>query len=334
MKASIIIPTYNRKNLLEKCLNSLYEQDFNFKDFEIIIVDDGSIDGTEKVIRKHKKKNVLNIKYLKQENKGPASARNKGIAKAQGEVLIFIDDDIMPFNDLISKHYSAHKEKKNALILGNFFWHPEIVDKANKKFMNIIRSDILCCYSLMQDKRILPWYLCYSMNMSVKKKDLGKERFDEKTFRENSVEDIELAYRLVKKGLRPYYYGKINSYHYKSYDKNSLRKQAIKTGKNLFYLYLKHKELGNNIRIPQIKTSDKNLLASYIYYINEGLKLGFKEFTNNNKDRLNLQDYFPNIYKENMFLNIKKSFITKFPQLYLFSRRLFYRTGLNLLFTK
>lgn len=90
MKFSIIIPTYNRANLLDRCLQSLVNQ--TYKDFEVIVCDDGSTDNTKEIYEKYK--NNLNIQYLWDKNwGGPARPRNKGIAASQGEWICFLDSD-------------------------------------------------------------------------------------------------------------------------------------------------------------------------------------------------------------------------------------------------
>ena len=91
---SVIIPTYNRRYFLKISLESVLEQ--TFKDFELIIVDDGSTDKTYKLIKGYKDKR---IKYLKQENKGPASARNLGIKESKGKFICFLDSDDRYRND-------------------------------------------------------------------------------------------------------------------------------------------------------------------------------------------------------------------------------------------
>ncbi|RKY26862.1 MAG: glycosyltransferase family 2 protein [Candidatus Omnitrophota bacterium] len=85
---SIIIPSYNRKYLLKIAIESVLEQ--TFKDFELIIVDDGSTDKTKELVETYKDKR---IKYFYQENKGPASARNLGIKNSSGEYICFLDSD-------------------------------------------------------------------------------------------------------------------------------------------------------------------------------------------------------------------------------------------------
>ena len=90
IKYSFIVPVYNTEEYLEKCLDSLVKQ--SFKNFEIIIVNDGSPDNSKVIIEKYKSKHN-NIKVVEQKNKGLSIARNNGVKKAAGEYIIFIDSD-------------------------------------------------------------------------------------------------------------------------------------------------------------------------------------------------------------------------------------------------
>ncbi len=91
MKISVIIPTYNEEKVITKCIKSL--QDQTFKDFEIIVVDDGSTDKTFEVLSQLK---IINLKLqiLRQQHKGPGAARNLGVQHASGEILVFVDADM------------------------------------------------------------------------------------------------------------------------------------------------------------------------------------------------------------------------------------------------
>jgi len=90
-KISVVVPTRNRANLLKRCLKSLKNQDY--RNFEVIVIDDGSKDGTKKIAKQFEKE--LDLKYVFQENKGSAASRNLGIKKAKGRIVAFIDDDCL-----------------------------------------------------------------------------------------------------------------------------------------------------------------------------------------------------------------------------------------------
>jgi len=132
-KVSVIIPTYNYGKYIEKAIDSVLAQ--TYKDFEIIVVDDGSTDNTREIIEtKYKDK----VRYFYQENSGAPVARNKGIKESKGEYLVFLDADdwFMPEN----------LEKKVAFLDNNagYGWvysdgyyvnkEGEIIDKASNRF--------------------------------------------------------------------------------------------------------------------------------------------------------------------------------------------------------
>jgi len=93
--ASVVVPTYNRAHLLPRALQALVEQDYPFE-YEILVVDDGSSDATSEVLADWTQRYPLRVRHLRQENTGPARARNRGAAAARGWYVAFIDDDCVP----------------------------------------------------------------------------------------------------------------------------------------------------------------------------------------------------------------------------------------------
>lgn len=87
---SVIIPAYNSEKTLSACLESLEDQSLSKEDYEVIVVDDGSTDSTATIAKK------FNNKYIYQTNQGPASARNKGVKSAVGDIVLFTDSDCVP----------------------------------------------------------------------------------------------------------------------------------------------------------------------------------------------------------------------------------------------
>lgn len=85
---SVIIPSFDRRDLLKKAVDSVLAQTYRY--FELIVVDDGSDDGTEEMMRNY---NDIRVLYFKQQNLGVSSARNKGIARSRGDFLAFLDSD-------------------------------------------------------------------------------------------------------------------------------------------------------------------------------------------------------------------------------------------------
>ena len=105
MNVSVIIPTYNRKPILEKCLNALEKQTLTniIRNYEIVVVDDGSTDGTPSWIRKNS--DIFpHVVLYEQEHGGPALGRNLGVIKSKYEIIIFIDSDLIVLENFIVCH--------------------------------------------------------------------------------------------------------------------------------------------------------------------------------------------------------------------------------------
>jgi len=104
---SVIIPTYNSAKYIEEALESVFKQ--TLQDFEIIVVDDGSTDGTGEILKDYSDR----IKYIFQKNSGPASARNKGIKIARGEYIAFLDADDLWMPTKLEKQVAMFDKNKN-----------------------------------------------------------------------------------------------------------------------------------------------------------------------------------------------------------------------------
>lgn len=143
MKFSAIIPVYNTSKYLKKCIDSIINQTIGFENIELILVNDGSTDDSEKIIKTYLKK-YKNIKYIYKENGGQASARNKGFKEATGEYISFVDSDdwidkemylelyktaIKENYDIVTCDYTFIKETGNEYVSFNF------TDDSNKNFI-------------------------------------------------------------------------------------------------------------------------------------------------------------------------------------------------------
>lgn len=111
---SVVIPTRNRKEMLQRCLNALERQTFPAEKFEVIVIDDGSNDGTAEYLQTAKFSYRLYYKSI--ENSGPSSARNLGASLASGKILVFFEDDILPHDDILQRAY-AHFESNDVDVI-------------------------------------------------------------------------------------------------------------------------------------------------------------------------------------------------------------------------
>ncbi len=124
MRFSVVIPTFNRKDILRQCLKSLQAQDFT--DFEVLVVDGGN-DGTEEMLARE----FPGFRYLREERSGPSVARNLGIERATGEIIAFTDDDCLPPPDWLSKMADGYRRYPMVSGVAGSCTPPEKVWRAN-----------------------------------------------------------------------------------------------------------------------------------------------------------------------------------------------------------
>lgn len=120
---SIILPTYNRLPRLQKVLAGLAAQTYPLANMEVVIISDGSTDGTNTFLQAYVA--PLRVRPLVQANRGPAAARNLGLQVAQGELVIFLDDDVVPEPQLVAEHVNTHRQQQgDVVVLGPMLTPP------------------------------------------------------------------------------------------------------------------------------------------------------------------------------------------------------------------
>ena len=209
-KISVVLPTYNRLDRLKKVLSGLELQDYGLSEFEVIVVSDGSQDGTNGYLETIK--TPLNLTPLLQENHGVAVARNNGFKQAKGEYVLFIDDDVYPTANLITEHLKMHEAhaKEDVIVIGPMLT-PSDFDMA--PWVQWEQAMLVKQYDSMINK---VWEATarqfYTGNTSLKQKFLVKSGGFDPSFRR--AEDVELAYRLSDMGLKFVFHMDAVGYHY------------------------------------------------------------------------------------------------------------------------
>ena len=136
VRISVIIPTYNRCQILTECIQALLHQSVPRDEYEILVVNDGSEDRTRQLMSKVLSENE-NTFYFEQSNKGPAMAKNLGVRHARGRQVLFIGDDIIASEDLLNSHLKLLESQENIAVLGLTLWHESI---KVTRFMNFINN--------------------------------------------------------------------------------------------------------------------------------------------------------------------------------------------------
>ena len=118
MRATIQLCTYNRAGLLERVLDACFEQTVPADSYEVVLVNDGSTDSTPEVIARAQRRASCRFVVINQQNSGLAKGRNAGIARASGERIIFIDDDVLPLPNFVEEHLHSHDAHPKAIVRG------------------------------------------------------------------------------------------------------------------------------------------------------------------------------------------------------------------------
>lgn len=194
---SIIIPCYNAEKTIKRCLESVISQ--TYKNIEIVIINDGSTDKTDSIIKKYINDN--RIKYYNRSNHGIGKTRNFGIKEATGEYITFLDsDDYLP-NDAIDNLYKLAQKNKLDLVVSDYY-----VDNKNiksEKIKSFPITNVKNNPNLIFDINLAPW------NKLYKKELIENIKFEENLKYEDApfvIESIIKAKRIGKLDKETYYY--------------------------------------------------------------------------------------------------------------------------------
>ncbi len=191
---SIVIPTYNRQPILEKCLRALENQrlsDHTVENYEVVVVDDGSTDGTLTWLKTHQAEFPHVVAY-EQNHQGPSAARNLGVQQAKGDTIIFIDSDLVVTEQFLQSHATALKTEEKALNSDRLFTYGAVINTCN--FEN----------PTAEPYKITDFSAAYfaTGNVAIRKKWLEQAGLFDTRFQLYGWEDLELGVRLKELGLK------------------------------------------------------------------------------------------------------------------------------------
>lgn len=170
-KLSIIVPVYGVEKYIDKCLNSLVKQ--SLKEIEIIVVNDGTKDNSQKIIDKYVKKYPDKIKSYIKENGGQGSARNYGLKKATGEYIGYVDSDDFVEKDMYKKLYNKAKENNyDIVVCGNYNVSEDYQNKNIDAFINNYNTDLENIFF----GKMAVWNKIYKRDILIKNKLEFKEK--------------------------------------------------------------------------------------------------------------------------------------------------------------
>lgn len=252
MLLSVIIPTYNRQLYLQEALAALAQQTLAPADFEVIVVDDGSTDGTREVVETAVFPTALH--HLWQENQGDATARNTGAAQSQGEIILFLDDDILVQPDFLAQIAKAHKGRTRHIIVGQ--------DELWLKTDNPLATARKEANKLGESKQTLmpiPFANVCSNNMSLRRKDyFAVGQMEPLNFAGSDIWcDVEFNYRAYQQGFTFARCTKAHCYHrdYVEASLESKKRRMEEVAYRAGALFEKHPHLLHHLPMFDDKTT-------------------------------------------------------------------------------
>ena len=206
---SVVIATFNRRDVLAVTLERLASQSVSASDFEVLVVDDGSSDDTSQIAEAMGSSMPYSLRYFRHENRGPGYTENRGIQEARSELVLLMADDIWASPELLEQHLWAHarQPQENIAVLGRVVQAPELPPSNLQKNWDPFR------YDRFNGREFVESIYFFACNISVKRKFLLEHgMFEER--KAAAHEDVERGYRLGQKGLKIYYQPRALGYHY------------------------------------------------------------------------------------------------------------------------
>ncbi|MCP4177499.1 MAG: glycosyltransferase [bacterium] len=255
---SVVIPTYNRSELLSYTLNSLYNQTVDRYKFEVIVVDDGGTDeATSGVINEYRGK--LNLNYFWQEDKGfrPGAARNLGINNAKGKYILFIDTGIILSTTALEYHLELHENSQFPTVVIGYVHAFEISDEQVDKLLPCVNpNDTDKCITLAKKQKAYdireqqydalgddihfwpaPFDIFWTCHVSVVREEVIKVGCFDSSCNTWGGEDVDLGIKLFNNGNCYYMNRKISSFHWPHTNQINKKSKSAEAGLRLHHKY-------------------------------------------------------------------------------------------------
>ena len=256
----VIIPTYKRIDVLKMNLKSFAEQ--TIKPDRVFVIDDGSSKEDVEEIKTYMNSLDLPAVFLENKpDKGPASARNKGITRSEEDLILFINDDTVPYGkDYLAAHLALARKYPDSSITGPFGRHPEYSnDLLHGRWID--KLGVEASYGSKAGE-VLNWQHFCTANVCVPRKFLSDCLFDE-DFPYAAHEDTDFGYHLHLKGVPLRYNPDSLVRHIHNYTPEMLVDRQQKIGKSLAYLLKSHPEVAPIFK-PRLPRSGAKLVQLFL----------------------------------------------------------------------
>ena len=247
-RCSVVIPSYNRAALVDRLLDALTRQSVPADQFEVIIVLDGSTDGSAALLARWEASGRLpHLRWLRQEQQGQAAARTAGSQLASTPVLLFLDDDIIPARGLVEAHLRRHASGEALAVFGAA---RVLRDGSGGLYQTILWAWWEDAYYTRALPGRQPGYRDFCAgNVSLRREDFFRVGGFDPEFRKYGGEDYDLGYRLLKAGVRFVTEPAAEAKHHHLSTPQRILRNVRQEGMNDVYLGRKHPELRRGLRL-------------------------------------------------------------------------------------
>jgi len=240
---TVVIPSYNRRDILKKTLLAFSAQTVAPAEFEVVVVDDGSTDDTLAMLAALRTPFALRV--LAEPHRGPNAARNRGIGAARGRIVLFTGDDMIPGPSFLEAHlkfHGGHGEERDAL-LGLIEWSPEIRVTPLMEHVVSPAGGQQFNFAEVRDGKA-EFNLFYTSNVSLKRSFLlRQDTWFDTDFTYPACDDIELGYRLRRQGMVLHFRPQAVTYHHHELTTAGFVRRQRMAGRMSVVLTRKHPEL-------------------------------------------------------------------------------------------
>jgi len=243
LKISVVIPTYNRLDRLRYVIPALAAQDLRADEFEVIVADSNSTDGTAGYLAEFAK-DAPHVRHLPGPYTGRAGARNAGIAAARAPIVLFTDADIIASRDLLAKHLARHAKGPNRAVIGC-----EIQVDSYEAYLRKSGSPAERDPMHPASRKHLTWLYFMTGNCSVARADLDRVGGFDEAFTGYGHEDLELGYRLQHAGVEIEYAPEAVNYHWHPVPFDEQQGRMELAGRSTVRFFRKHPTFAVKLRL-------------------------------------------------------------------------------------
>jgi glycosyltransferase involved in cell wall biosynthesis len=234
VEISVVIPTYNRLDTLAEVLTTLLAQDLDPSEYELLVCDSNSTDGTAEHLAELQRQH-RSLRYLPGAYGGRAAARNAGIAAARGAIVLFNDADILASPTLLSMHLRRHRERNGVAVVGLEVQVRDLAEYYVKRDHPQERGHLH-----PPSRKKLSWLYFLTGNASVRRADLLRVGCFDESFTGYGHEDLELGYRLRRGGVEILYEPGAVNYHCQTVAYEDQKEKMRLAGRSTARFYRKH----------------------------------------------------------------------------------------------